>query len=394
MKVLHVICTLDPSVGGPPVVASCLAAAEAALGADVGLVSYRAPQRDQANVTVSLSRIPHLDRVTMHSFDPLDWKERTWGPRMRQQLEPLLKDVELAHLHSVWDPPIFAAAGVCRRLGVPYVQTPHGMLEPWALSQKRLKKWAALRLGYRDMLSRAALLHFLNDDERRLAEHLGLATPTAVIPNGVFLEEFDPLPPRGGFRATRPELGDRPVVFFLSRLHYKKGLDYLADAFAIVAEKIPEAQLVVAGPDGGVQADFEAQIKRLGIADRVHLVGPIYGPAKIQALIDCDCFCLPSRAEGFSVAVTEALACRVPVVISEACHFPEVRESGAGVVSDLNAEHIAAGIERVLSDRAAAAEMGRRGRELVVSRFTWPAIAGRMLAAYERAGPRQLKPGG
>jgi glycosyltransferase involved in cell wall biosynthesis len=186
------------------------------------------------------------------------------------------------------------------------------------------------------------------------------------------------------FRSTHEWLDGKPFVLFLSRLHYKKGLDFLADAFALVAQEFPEAQLVVAGPDGGAKSDFESQVRRLRLQDKVHLVGPIYGPEKLAALVDCDCFCLPSRQEGFSLAVTEAMACGAPVVISTSCHFPEVRQSGAGIVSELNAPEIAVGIKTILGDSKAASLMGRAGRELVLSRYTWPSVAGQMIQAYER----------
>ena len=100
------------------------------------------------------------------------------------------------------------------------------------------------------------------------------------------------------------DLGGRRYVVFIARLHYKKGLDYLADAFAIVAPQSPDLDLVVAGPDEGAKSDFEDRIRRAGVGKRVHLVGPLYGPDKFAALVDCTCFCLPSRQEGFSVAVT------------------------------------------------------------------------------------------
>src|SRR5205814_797387 len=136
---------------------------------------------------------------------------------------------------------------------------------------------------------------------------------------------------------------------------------------------------------GGARADFERRVAAVGLGGRVHLVGPLSGRDKWAALAGAACFCLPSRQEGFSMAILEALACRVPVVVSEACHFPEVAESGAGEVVPLDAAAVAAALGRVLADPEAAGRMGAAGRLLVEGRFTWRRAAERSLETYERA---------
>jgi glycosyltransferase involved in cell wall biosynthesis len=384
MNVLHAISSLDPSAGGPPLVALHLAAAEAASGCRTRIFSYQAPTAgDDANGSV-LRRAAAL-QVDLQLMAAPGACERVLALGARRQCAQWLRQANLLHLHGVWDPMLLRVARAAAAMGVAYCVTPHGMLDAWQLQQKRLKKRLALSLGYRQMLDRAAFLHFLNPDEARLAAPLGLSSPAQVIPNGVSPEELEPMPARGCFRARYPELADCPVVLFLGRLHYKKGLDYLADAFAIVLAAQPRARLVVAGPDGGARAPFEAQLRRLGIAGQVLLVGPLYAEQKLQALVDCDCFCLPSRQEGFSLAIAEALGCGVPVVISEPCHFPEVGEAGAGIVTPLDPKLIAAALTLILSDRAAAAGMGAKGRQLVTARYTWPIVARRMVAAYRSA---------
>ena len=275
--------------------------------------------------------------------------------------------------------------------GVPFVLLPNGMLDPWSLRQKAWKKRLALALGHRRLMDRAAFLHVGNADEERGVRLAGLTAPAVVIPNGAHPAEFDPPPPPGRFYADHPELAGRPYVLFLGRLHFKKGLDYLADAFAALAAHHPGVQLVVAGPDDGAAAPLRAAVAAAGLAGRVHLVGPIFSNARYAALADAAVFCLPSRQEGFSVAILEAMACGTPVVVSEACHFPEVAAAGAGEVVPLNAAAVAAALGRVLSnpDRAA---MGRAGRELVMSRYTWPRVAEQLVAAYGFALSAAAKP--
>jgi glycosyltransferase involved in cell wall biosynthesis len=256
------------------------------------------------------------------------------------------------------------------------------MLDPWSLTQSRWKKRLALALGWRRMLERAAALHLLNADEKALVAGLGLRTPGIVIPNGVNLADFDPPPDPALFRRQLPELGDRPYILFLGRLHYKKGLDHLAEAFRIVACQLPDMHLVVAGPDDGARRDLESRVAGAGLADRVHIPGPIYGPAKLSCVAGAACFCLPSRQEGFSVAILEALACGTPAVVSTECHFPEVAEVGAGEIVLLDTGALAAALNRVLADFSRRELMGKAGRELVAARFTWPRIAEHCIDTY------------
>jgi glycosyltransferase involved in cell wall biosynthesis len=388
MRILHVIISLDPAAGGPQVVAPRLAAAQAARGCEVHLLTYRLRARE-AVTTAALESIPYFEKVQRHELEPPDRLERLTARRARPALADLASAVQVLHLHGVWDPILKAAADEARLASRPYAIEPHGMLDPWSLRQSATKKRIALLLGYRKMLADACFLHALNSEEKSLIESLALPCPIEVIPNGVFLEEIEPLPPRGTFYAAHAPLEGKPYVLFLSRLHYKKGLDYLAVAFALLARENARVQLVVAGPDGGESEAFEQRVQQLGVGPRVHMVGPLYGRDKIAALVDAACFCLPSRQEGFSVAVTEALACGVPPVISQACHFPEVADAGAGEVVPLEAGAVAAALRRVLSDPQRRERMAAAGRELVASRYTWARVAAQTLEAYRRRASDQ-----
>jgi len=388
LEILHVVHTLDPAAGGPPQVAVRLAAAEAALGQRVHVLSY-ATTADRARVAQQLAGVPHHERVSFHAVADPDPVERLLGRRARAALRERLRTAQFVHIHGVWGAFPAAAAAAARARGVPYCFRPAGMLDPWSLAQRRLKKRLALAFTYRALLNGAAFIHALNADERRLIAPLRLGTEAVVIPNGVFLEEVEPLPPRGTFRRAHPALGDAPYVLFLSRLHFKKGLDLLAAAFAAVAARRPDVHLVVAGPDEGARQDFERRIAASDLAARVHVVGPLYGASKYAAFVDASCFCLPSRQEGFSVAITEAMACGVPVVISEACHFPEVNEAGAGSITPLDPAAVAGALQRFLDDPAAAARQGAAGAALVRARYTWQAVAAECLREYRRALERR-----
>jgi glycosyltransferase involved in cell wall biosynthesis len=378
MKILHVIQTLDPSAGGPPVVAARLAAAQAALGHSVtALAEVPGGARSLADIPgVQIVKAPMIPR-----------RQAVLGGQMVNSLRPLLREQDVLHLHGIWDVLLYATAGLAPSVSKPYVVVPHGMLDPWSMRQSYWKKRLALAFGWRRMLDRAAAIHWLNTDEQTLAAPVGITAPGVVIPNGVNLDEFVDVTPLDAGRRNDlfPGLGDRPYILFLSRLHYKKGLDYLADALRLLTEGGNNTvHLVVAGPDDGARGDFERRIAAAGLTGRVHLPGPIYGRERLGLLAGAACFVLPSRQEGFSVAILEALACGTPAVVSRDCHFPEVAEAGAGEVVPLDAAAVAAALGRVLADQALRERMGKAGRELVAKRFTWSRIAAQTIEVYSR----------
>lgn len=391
MRVLHVIASIDPRQGGPQCSLIHHAAAQAARGADVAIASY-VGDGVEARFAEEHGRAPCADGLRLHPLPRERALGRVLAGAAASALAPLVGGADFLHLHGVWEPVLVRAAGIARRRGTPYCVTPHGMLDPWSLARKRLKKRIALLATHRRMLGGARFLHALNADERALIAPLGLGPPVATIANGVNPAGIDAHAVRGRFRASLPALGARPFILFLSRLHHKKGLDILADAFARLAGRRADVDLVVIGPDQGAEAGFRARIAAAGLDARVHLTGPVFGARKYEAMADCACFCLPSRQEGFSIAIIEAMACGAPVAISENCHFPEVATAGAGRVLPLSETAFAEALETLLDDPADAAAMGAAGRRLVEARYTWPAIAAETLRAYETAAGAEAVP--
>ncbi len=382
MRIVHVIAILSPAHGGPPVICGSLAAAQAGLGHDVSIVTYRDAEFE-SYLAKTFAPMPGFSRVRVVEMGERTRAEAWLARRARGLLRDEVRGADFVHLHSVWESVLVRAGAEARAAGVPYAILLNGMLDVWSLEQGRVKKRIAMALALRRLLEGAAFLHTGNVDEEAALGPLDLKVPRRRLPNGVFLEQLRPLPSRTAFHEKHPELRGRRFVLFLSRLHYKKGLDYLAEAWGVVASRHPGVDLVVAGPDGGERGAFEARIAALGLTDRVHVVGPVYGEEKLAALAGADVFCLPSRQEGFSMAITEAVGCGVPVVITRECHFPEVGEAGAGRVVGLDAAEVARALDEVLSSEALRREMSSRGRALVEGAYTWPAIARRCVSCYE-----------
>lgn len=383
LRIVHVINSLDPSRGGPPMVATRLAAAQAGLGHDVSLLRVSEPEAS-GRVRAALGGLPFGERLGVLDVSVPRLPMKLVGRSGVGELREVLRGVDAVHLHGMWDPVLHAAAAACRGLGVPYGVCPHGMLTEWSLSQRRWKKRIGMLVMARRTLSGASFVHVLTEYERGCVESVGVKALTVRIPNGVFAEEFSELPADSSFRLTRPELGSDRYVLFLSRLHEVKGLEFLLEGFERLASRVGDVRLVVAGPDSGDGERFASLVSSSQYRDRVHVVGPLYGTAKLEALSGASAFCLPSRHEGFSVAIVEAMACGVPVVITEECCFPEVGVEGAGVVTKLNGASVGDGLIRVF-EPGEGVRMGERGRALVFREYTWPRLGELSVSTYERS---------
>lgn len=383
MNIVHAVETINPVAGGPVKSVSALAAAQSMLGHKVVLACYREPEHAQFEALLRRG-LPSEAGVEIHAMhDGLI--ERFQARSAARSFENLAKAADVIHVHGVWRPFTLAASIAALQAERKLMIAPRGMLDPWSLRQKRLKKWIALQLVWRRVLDHASFIHALNEGEASLLKPLRLRSATQVFPNGAFPELFEQLPDPEIFVRRVPALQGRRYVLFLSRLHYKKGLDYLIDSFASVARVVGDVDLVIAGPDDGAERDAQRRVEAHALRERTHFVGLLNGAEKLAALAGSSCFCLPSRQEGFSMAITEALSCAVPVVISEQCHFPEVATAGAGAVVQLTVEEIAAALLRYLQDDSARQSAARAARALARDNYSWSDIARRMIGAYETA---------
>ncbi|OOY25880.1 hypothetical protein BMI91_05695 [Thioclava sediminum] len=288
---------------------------------------------------------------------------------------------EVVHSHGLWDPYLSAILGAAGKRRVPTVIAPHGMLDAWALAHGRLKKRLALATFEGRNLRRAACIHALTEAERAAVKSLFPHMPVAVIPNGVSLPTT--LPP------DEVEGGDK-MLLFLGRIHPKKGIVELVEAFAALA-RMPAAagwRLEIAGwDDGGHAAEVEAIISSHGLGDRARLVGPVFGADKDALIAGAAAFALTSYSEGLPMAVLEAWAQARPVLITPACNLPEAEAAGAAVVCAPGSEGAREGLARLLALGATErAAMGRAGHALVAARYDWDQVAERLETLYEWIG--------
>lgn len=384
MKILHVIANLAPRYGGPAKACVEMAQAVARLGHAVSI--YTTNQDGPGELAVPLDRPVSKDGVGIRYF-PIQ-PPRFWGTSwpLAQALRRKIKEFDLLHIHSLYLFHDLVAGHYCRQYGVPYLIRPHGTLDPYIHRRHRWRKTVMEAWFENRNLRQAAALHFTSEEEMRLAAPYTGNTPGAVVPLGVELREFQDLPEPGRFRARFPEIGQKRIILFLGRINFKKGLDLLAQAMGRVVRHRQDVHLVVAGPDDdGWGGRVKEWLKGEGILGCATFTGMLLGEEKLAALRDAQTFVLPSYSENFGLAVIEALACGLPVVISDKVNiWREVAAAGAGLVAPCDSAALAGALERLLEAPELAAAMGQRGRELVAERFQWGSIALALEDLYSR----------
>lgn len=383
-RILHVIESLDASLGGPPAVCLRLAAAQAGRGHQVGILCRSS---DAAGFPADrLESIPGGDAVAGFTVPMRGGRvARALAAEVGAFVESRRASWDFLHIHSVWDPATRSAGHAALRAGIPYVLTTHGMLDRWGMRQgivRPIKKRIALRLAIGRVLRGASFLHALTLGEQDGIRAYGYGARTAVVPNGMFLEEIPQRSDVAALHRSHPALGEAPFALFLGRLHPVKGIDRLLAGFRGVVDRMPEARLVIAGPDYGQERALQSQITSLGLDRNVTFLGPVFGPARFDLMRECRVFCQMSRYEGFSVALLEALACGCPVIASVECRFPEIAAEGAGRIIAAEPALIAESMLAFLRDASARQAASIAGRELVRRGFTWAEVGRRMDEAY------------
>jgi poly(glycerol-phosphate) alpha-glucosyltransferase len=326
-----------------------------------------------------------------------------YSPELRAALATRVSEVSVLHVHGLWMYPGVLGRHLSRRFGAKRIVSPHGMLEPWALQNSRWEKRLAGWVFENRNLRTAYCVHALCQREADNLRHYGLRNPIAVIPNGVDMSAFQDPPGRVVLKARFPALRGRRWVLFLSRIHPKKGLPHLLRAWASVQHsqlstlnpQHSDWLLVLAGPDElGHESEMKRLADELGLERSVLFTGPLHGTDKLAALGGAELFVLPSFSEGFSMAVLEAAAAGLPVLLTPQCNFPELVRAGGGVEVTPDVAGCAAGLRHLLGlTDAERRAMGQRGKELVAGSYTWPRIAEQMAGVYRWLPGGGPKPG-
>lgn len=370
IRVLSIISTVSPESGGP---IHGLLSQQAQLESRVqfNIVSLDAPGAEFLKafpVPVTAVGISSGRKDRRNPFS----RHYNYSPHLVSWLKKNIRNYDVILVHGLWNYATYAASRVLPGSGVPYFVFTHGMMDPWfrdAYPLKHVAKQAFWLFNEGPLLAGARSVLFTAEDEKVLARGVfaghGNYTETVV---GYGTNEPPAASPADAeaFKLACPQVGDRPYLLFLSRIHKKKGCGLLIDAFASVAARDRDLQLVIAGPDQmGWLAKLKAQAEALGLRDRVHFPGALFKNAKWGAMRGAEAFVLPSHQENFGIVVAEAMACSVPVLTTRKVNiWREVEASGGGMAET----DTQAGISRLLTrwldltrDEKAAMRVAARG---------------------------------
>lgn len=381
MRILHVIPSMNLADGGPINWTICVSRELAKLGH----VSEVATIDDPAAPWVASSD------VVVHALGPGNKLgiSRKVGPWIAQNH----RGYDFVVLHTIFEHCCYAAWREMRRDKNRLVTFVHGFLDPYfnrAYPLKKIKKYLFWPWAIYPQLRDAAVTLFTTEEERILARQSfrPYRCNERVIAYGITKPQYDREKVLQAFHSAVPEVEGRPFLLYLSRIHPKKGVDLLIQAFAKVYADCPEYKLVIAGPDQvGIVAGLKELAQSHGVADRIIWPGMLNGDVKWGAFEACQAFTLPSHQENFGQVVAEAMSCSKPVLISNKVNiYQEVASSGGGIVEndDLEGTNKAFSRFKALSEPEVAA-MGRAALSCFHEKFELEQSAKDFIRVLEEA---------
>lgn len=359
MRVLHFITSIDRASGGTSAYMQLLAK--------------------------ELGKLVELHVVTHRSENPLEMENCTvhyikgdaLGMGMKKEWLRVLDEVkpDVVHVNCCWMPEIALAQRWAQKHGYKVVLTPHGMLEPWIMQRHYwTKKVPAIWLFQRKAVKRADCIHATAESERQNLLNLGWNDKIQVIANGI---DVDGVEMKKSWKRNKN-------ILFLSRVHVKKGINFLIEAVAALKDEFTDYTINIAGEGEETYInELKKLAKRLGIGHQVNFVGGVYGDKKWELFRQADLFVLPTHSENFGIVVAEALACGTPVITTKGTPWQILEEFHCGWWTEVGTNPTTKALQSFLSMTDDDLEhMGRNGRKLVVEIYSAKGVAMQMVEMY------------
>ncbi|HEX3799020.1 MAG TPA: glycosyltransferase [Verrucomicrobiae bacterium] len=366
MRHLHFTQSLEPLYGG---------------GLGTSALALHSEMRAQGVSSVlcaTRAGTPQCQRDGTFEFSRVKPRPLYFSPEMKQRAPELVRGADVLHGHGMYVGPNYIFGRAARRELKPLVYHVHGMFEPYILKRSRWKKRLVHWLFENNNFHDVRLWRALTAKEAGQIRARGLQ-PVVIAPNGLNLADF-PRPQNILTPIRTPFVYElrknRSRLLFLGRIHPKKGLDILLQAWARLDAETADWELIIAGPDeNGHLPEMRRLAQSLAIQDRVFFTGAVTGESKTALLHSADLFVLPSYSEGFSMSLLEAMACEVPVIATDSCNFPEISTAFAGWECHATLDSLVTTLQTALA--AGPAERKQRGQNaqrLVAAKFTWQTI--------------------
>ncbi len=293
--------------------------------------------------------------------------------------------IKKVHITAIWNFPVSAGAYLSRKFKIPYIISPIGTLDPNVIKIKSyfIKKFYYNLISKRDIKG-ASTIHYTTEYEReKTQEYWGIKNQGFIIPRGIEIHKFEKSDER--IFNKIPFLRNKKYVLFLSRINWKKGLDILIPAFYEILKDFKDIYLVITGPDNeGYGEKVKKWVNDYGIDKNVIFTGPLYGEEKILILKNAEIFVLPSYSENFGMAVVEAMASGVPVLISDKVGiYKEVEKYNAGIITQTKMESVCKGIKILLENKDLRSQISESAKKLVKDHYDINKVADEMIKVYE-----------
>jgi glycosyltransferase involved in cell wall biosynthesis len=384
MKVLHVIPSLNPALGGPTKVVFNIVKTLRRQGIDAEIATTNDNGAESLDVPLN-ERIQYQDVPVwfLPRFEP-QMKEFLFSAALTKWLWQNISNYDIVDNHYLFSYASTCAGAIARWQKVPYTVRTQGQLTPWALAQSRLKKQIYTSLIERHNLNSAAAIHCTALGEAEDVRNFGIQTPIITLPLGVNKPEI--LPEAKTEICNKYDIPpDKPIVLFLSRLHYKKRPDLLIESLAELAKLGQDFHLIMAGSG---EDEYVNYLKNLvkdhhGLAECTSWVGFVTGRDKDLFLQGSDIFVLPSFSENFGIVVAEAAIASLPIIITPGVQIsPDIADANAGLVVAGKKAELVQALSQLISSPELRSQMGANAQKLASQKYSWSAISTQLIQHY------------
>jgi glycosyltransferase involved in cell wall biosynthesis len=386
MKLLVVSPFYKPAYefGGPARSVPLLCEAMANLGVEVTVFTTNAQGDHSLPVEPNLPMM--IDDVQVTYFERDILNRYFYSRKLAHACTQHAKDFDSIYIVSNWGYPLIPICRAAQKHTIPYIVSPRTAFMRTTWTGKYLKKMAYHQLVERSLINGAQALHYTSPLEMDESAWLRLKPVPWINPNPVDLSEIEHMPPRGTWRKARGIPDETRLILYLGRIEARKGIDLTLEAFAKIAHLEKDVVLVLAGPDEDNYVSLlQALCQEYELIDRVIFTGYLDSQTRLAALADADIFVLTSRAENFGVAVVEAMAAGIPVLVSNFVGLaPTIEGSKVGLVTSLDSDDIARKLMQLLASQDLRSAFGRQARIVANVNYSPTQVARTMLEYLER----------